>query len=665
VIGLGTLWLAAPAGHGQVTDPLAIIREIRDEVAERIDDPARPPRLVPEADHPATALLAAPRTSSAQEEKVKQQRSALQEQQEQLQKALLGGNATYFENIAKPELNALNAAGCFSYIHEVCLEHQDNLLPCFRALLGGLKNEKAIGVICRELLYLDPEPLLVNPGGQEQIDALRKRLNELIARGSNRVDPRTLAELQARYSVARAPRRATREEDESATPEALLQKRRLIPVSGIGAARATAYTMTNLFFRHQGRLYFAWQDQPVINCLGVLSPEMSRPAVVCVLGVPTDDHGNAAIAKDTQGRIHAVVGAHHGPLWHRVADDADKPYHWRTVGEVGKKATHPCLVCDRTGTLHLVYRSSAENPWLLCYQRFGSDGAWTPAVPLVRAVKRWYVTWTNSLAVGPDNALHLVFAVSKFIDKVNPYFGAAHIYSPDGGRSWRQYGGQPLTLPVDAAAVATIEDPAEAAGRTMPAEQWQKLPDSDHAKLAVTLQMLLSNLVVDGAGRPWVVVHNTLEKAADLYGAENGRWRRKAELLPTVQHIMPGYSISEQSALSRHGCGYLEAVLMIVPLRGRQPRSFVGWQSSDLQLLRILLDEQGQVLGARLVSAVDPQKATWLPNLEKWDWNHPFDHPALLFSSGPCGGSARESGKRTKNAKQDLFMDVWLDLPQP
>jgi len=41
-------------------------------------------------------------------------------------------------------------------------------------------------------------------------------------------------------------------------------------VSGVGAGRATAYTMTNLFFRRHDRLYFAWQDAPVTNCLGVL-----------------------------------------------------------------------------------------------------------------------------------------------------------------------------------------------------------------------------------------------------------------------------------------------------------------------------------------------------------------------------------------------------------
>lgn len=142
----------------------------------------------------------------------------------------------------------------------------------------------------------------------------------------------------------------------------LLDDRRQVRVSAIGERRATAYTMTNLIVRHKHRLLFTWQDQPITNALGRCDEDGSQARVLCVLGLPSDDHGNAALALDTQGRLHALIGAHHGPLLHRVCDDPEKPHAWRDVAELGAKATHPSLVCDRRGTLHLTYRSSVNNP---------------------------------------------------------------------------------------------------------------------------------------------------------------------------------------------------------------------------------------------------------------------------------------------------------------
>ena len=71
------------------------------------------------------------------------------------------------------------------------------------------------------------------------------------------------------------------------------------------------------------------------------------------------------------------------------------------------------------------------------------------------------------------------------------------------------------------------------------------------------------------------------------------------------------------------------------------------------------MDSEGQVLGARLVLPANPKKATWLPNLEKWDWNHPFDHPALLFSSGVSDPPLRQATSSV--SKKECFMEVWLD----
>jgi len=318
-------------------------------------------------------------------------------------------------------------------------------------------------------------------------------------------------------------------------------------------------------------------------------------------------------------------------------------------------------VCDRQGVLHLVYRSSAENPWLLCYQRCGTDGVWSKPALLLRAAKTWYVTWTNSLAVGPDNALHLVFAVTRYDGHARAtYYGASHIYSDDGGQTWRQYGQEPLSRPIDVGALATIEPESETAARTVTDAEAATWPGTENQKAPTTLQMLLSNATVDEKNRPWVVVHNNLQKTARLYCAENGAWRAKADLTEAVQRILPGWVIAEQSALSRHGNGWLEAVLPVAPLNGRNPRSFVGWQSNELELVRILLDGEGKLLGATLVVPPDPEAARWLPSLEKWDWNHPFDHPALLFSSGECDPPLRSVTSR--RARETVSMGVWLDM---
>jgi len=51
------------------------------------------------------------------------------------------------------------------------------------------------------------------------------------------------------------------------------------------------------------------------------------------------------------------------------------------------------------------------------------------------------------------------------------------------------------------------------------------------------------------------------------------------------------------------------------------------------------------------------QNAVWLPSLEKWDWNHPLDHPALLFSAG----RSVEPDEARSQGKKEVFMEVWLD----
>jgi hypothetical protein len=78
---------------------------------------------------------------------------------------------------------------------------------------------------------------------------------------------------------------------------------------------------------------------------------------------------------------------------------------------VGESATYPSLVCDRHGTLHLLYRRETNGSDAhLVYCRRPKQGPWSSPRPLVRLAVREHSWLTNAVEVGPSGRLHAVFS---------------------------------------------------------------------------------------------------------------------------------------------------------------------------------------------------------------------------------------------------------------
>ena len=415
-----------------------------------------------------------------------------------------------------------------------------------------------------------------------------------------------------------------------------------------GGDRATGYTMSAKVVRLGDRFLCTWIDANRQNRWAMIDAETGVCLKEGAIGEPgLDNHCGAALAVAPSGYVHAVVGGHHSPLTHYRWD----PVEGETLSReavIEAAATYPSLVCDAQGTLHLAFRCRHDDFWTLDYTRRSYDGSWSTPQSLVRAEKRGYVYWTNALALGPNGTVHLVCANTRPRAGGSRYHGASHLLSEDGGLSWRQLGGGPLSLPVAVTDLALIEGPDAPDDRIEP-------PDYEEAHAAPGplnynyLQMLLSNPVVDDEGMPWVVVHNGLTGGAVLYRGAAAGWAG-VPLLGAVHGLYPGWRIHQQSTLSRHADGTLDVVLMVAP------QDAPGWGPDETELVRLWITPGGEMHSVAPVCAPDSAAAHWLPSLERGSGAVPPDLPALLYTSG------RNAGGFDQNVNA-LNTEVWLHLP--
>jgi hypothetical protein len=354
---------------------------------------------------------------------------------------------------------------------------------------------------------------------------------------------------------------------------------------------------------------------------------------------------------DVDGTVHLLLGAHHGSFVHyRMPRDETA---WLPVADgvaVGTGATYPSLVCDGKGALHLTYRREpGGRDARLFYCRRPRGGTWSKPRSLVRCAVREHSWLTNAIEVGPDDRLHVVLSNTLPVPNAGSnarYYGASHLYSDDGGQTWRQFGDSPRReLPAPAAGLKRIEGDAMDPQRVEANYGGPAGPRHSYYH-----KILLSNLAVDDSGRPWVIVHNLLNGCARLFRHERGAGWRGVELRDAVQDVLPGFGIRHCGQLSRWRDGTLEAVLMVAP------QSETGWGSNGTELIRLLVKTDGSILSAELVRPIDPSLPHWLPSLERWCPHAPLDRPALLYTRGINAGGYRHNVNQVKT-------EVWLQIP--
>lgn len=408
-----------------------------------------------------------------------------------------------------------------------------------------------------------------------------------------------------------------------------------------GGDRATGYAMSNKIVRVGGRLLCTWLGADRVNRLAVVDPD--RPEVLGIHeigGVRRDNHCGAALALGSDGALHAVLGAHHGPLaYHRIEHPDARPQGVPRTA-IDAQATYPSLVCDAAGTLHVGYRCRREDRWTLDYCR-GEGSSFGDPVTLVRASKPGYIFWTNALALGPDGTLHLLFSQARPLPDGGFLHDVGHLRCSDGGTTWQGPDGRDVRTPLVAG-----EFPS-ALGGVLDGWPWT-LPapavrDETPGPASINYQQILvSNPVPAADGGCWAVVHNGWTGRAWL-GRFGGAGPHTVELTPRVRSLLPGHRVHVHSTLSRSPSGRLVAVLMAEPTA----RQF--WGAPGTTLVAISADEELADLDAELLVEPEPGVANWLPALERCDASRPGEAPALLYTRGGNAGGfdANQNALRT------------------
>lgn len=398
-------------------------------------------------------------------------------------------------------------------------------------------------------------------------------------------------------------------------------------LSAAGSDRATAYTSSCKIARHGQRLYVGWLDAPerpgapTRAMLAACDGATGEPLRTFPLGQAYDNHCGPALALSREGRLHAVIGAHGqagragaGAFTYRWSDDPADPQSWSEPIALGPADTYPSLVVDGHGTLHLAHREGTRGTgghWQLWYRRKRPGEPWEPPRPLVESPTPGYCHYGHSLAVGPEGTLHLLFQfhhgpTGRAQDC--KAVGIAHLRSPDSGTTWLCDDRPLCEFPTEMDCLALIRH-APGGG------------------------LAISNVVVDGAGRPWFL-------AADPDAPTGLVWHHGVEgwHAAALPPILPagGFHLGAGS-LTRDRAGRLHAAIAAPP-DGRP----VPFFDPTLEICHLVLDGGGDLVCAFRITEIDPCAAQWLPAMEWWDWGRADetcrDRPWLAYTKGLNAG---------------------------
>ena len=228
-------------------------------------------------------------------------------------------------------------------------------------------------------------------------------------------------------------------------------------ISTQGSDRGTGYNMSGKLIRRDGKLFIGWLDAPpeegtqariMIGVCDEVTGEMHRAFQI---GEGIDNHCGPALILDDNGRLHALVGAHHGPFFYRWSDNPEDPNTWSETEALGALSTYPSFAVDQEGTLHLSYRESGDR-WAMWYRRKKANQNWEPPRSIAVSPVAGYNHFMQSLTTGPDGTLHLIFQF-HFAESGHAADcrgrAAVHVYSEDGGDTWYNEGVRfedPLTM---------------------------------------------------------------------------------------------------------------------------------------------------------------------------------------------------------------------------
>jgi len=377
-----------------------------------------------------------------------------------------------------------------------------------------------------------------------------------------------------------------------------------------GSTRATGYEMSTKIITANGKVFVAWLDRVSDTQVRTLDLKSGRWSETVLVGTGLDNHGGPAMTLDSGGYLYLVFGPHHGPFQFCRSRRPYDATEWDKLPEFGDHATYPSLVCGPDDTLHCTYRGGPA-PWRLMYQQRPAGGDWTAPRELVHpGVPDGYTQYGNSLAVGLDGTLHLVFHVYD----MHPAAGkaAGYLRSRDGGSTWETAAGKSLELPATLSSPCFLEQDAG-------------------------FDMRVGNVAVDAEGHPWLTVSHGEAKptSVTLWHHDGVKWIARP-LLPEVAVTFPGKQMAWHGCLTFDGAG----TLYVAAVREDPPG---GWGHPSQEVVLLTSRDRGVTFDVTQLSATDPAFPSWLPNLERPFGAKPLARPpGLLYTHGGPGAGVTE-----------------------
>ena len=376
-------------------------------------------------------------------------------------------------------------------------------------------------------------------------------------------------------------------------------------LSTTGSTRGTAYTLSNKIVSWGGRTHVSWLDKIAEVKVATYDRNSGEWLGTWHVGTGLDNHGGPALVADSRGYLHIVFGPHHGDFQQFRSVRPNDASEWVDMGLFGARGTYPSLVCDSEDTLHCAYRGLGS-PWQAAYQNRPAGGEWSEPVALVdAAVPDGYTQYTNALAVGRDDSIHLAFHVYD----LHPAGGKAvgYLKSTDGGETWGLADGTAVELPFTPEMPGMIEqDPG--------------------------FDMRAGNVALSPAGLPYFTVthgergdekpHSTL-----LWRWTGSEWA-SADLTERVRRLMPG-------AHGRHGTLCFDDrgglwVTVECSLNG-------GWGDPTARVFVLYSPDRGVNFEALQVSEPDTTASNWFPSIERSTGHNRVGIPHLVYTIGEAG----------------------------
>lgn len=416
-----------------------------------------------------------------------------------------------------------------------------------------------------------------------------------------------------------------------ATPQPAWPSDEPLLVSEAGSERATTGPGNNIVTR-DGRTHMVWQESDAKGYYDVartLDRKTGQWSPIYRIGPAKDNHARPALAIDSKGYLHVVIGGHVTMMTYFKSKRPNDASEWERPKAVGI-GTYPMLICGAGDVLVLAARHDIEPRGLNLFVNNG-DGRWHLRENIFqrRADHPGYSGFNAALAWGPEGTrLHLAidsYESGRTADKRGIYQSIAYMVSDDLGKTWTKSDGTPIGEKPTTDKLDIIAEFEEPQAKSPP------------------VSLRNGGMVVDEKGQPIIYFAQRtptawLARLVTPSAQEKSKWRD----LPLDQAYRKAWPNSQPSgargSLSMTADGAMHVLFMINPDKDDDDRpdgdeeKFAGNYGVGM----LSSPDGGQSFSARTLLPYDRARRVNLSNIERQTGHNDLQTrlPSVLWMDG-------------------------------